>query len=40
MNQQISTQWPFATISQVQGNAVIPSVVLVVNQSTSQKGTG
>lgn len=40
MNQQISTQWPFATTTQVQGNSVIPSVVLVVNLSTSQKGTG
>lgn len=38
--QQISTQWPFDTINEVQGNSVIPSVVLVFNQSTSQKGTG
>ncbi len=40
MNQQISTQWPFSTTTQVQGNSVIPSVVLVANLSTSQKGTG
>lgn len=40
MNQQTSTQWPFTTTAQVQGNSVIPSVVLIINQSTSQKGTG
>ena len=40
MNQNISTQWPFSTTAQVQGNSVIPSVVLVVNLATSQKGTG
>lgn len=39
-HQTISTQWPFATATEVQGSSVIPSVVLVVNTTTSQKGTG
>ena len=39
-SQPISTQWPFSTSSQVQGANIIPSVVLVFNSTTSQKGTG
>lgn len=39
-NQDISTQWPFGTTAQVQGASVVPSVVLVINRTTSQKGTG
>lgn len=36
----ISTQWPFDTITDVQGKTVVPSVVLVVVRSTLKKGTG
>lgn len=39
-NIPIFTQWPFGTISAVQGTAVVSSVVLVVVTSTSRKGTG
>lgn len=39
-DQNISTQWPFDTISNVQGTSVIPSIFLIINRATSQKGTG
>lgn len=39
-NTPIFTQWPFGTISDVQGTAIVPSVVLVVVRATSKKGTG